>query len=102
MIFATNRLFVATSPLLGRPTFVGSVLVSPTDLINTNMDAKKKIALVTGGSRGLGKNMALAIAKKGFDVVLTYHSQQGEAEAVVDQIAQLGQQAAALQLDTGT
>ncbi|CCG98151.1 short-chain dehydrogenase/reductase SDR [Fibrella aestuarina BUZ 2] len=65
------------------------------------MDAKKKIALITGGSRGLGKNMALAIAKKGFDVVLTYHSQQGEAEAVVAQIEQLGQKAAALQLDTG-
>ncbi|MEZ0610873.1 SDR family NAD(P)-dependent oxidoreductase [Fibrella sp. WM1] len=65
------------------------------------MDAKKKIALVTGGSRGLGKNMALAIAKKGFDVVLTYHSQQGEAEAVVAQIEQMGQKAAALQVDTG-
>lgn len=65
------------------------------------MDAATKIALVTGGSRGLGKNMALAIAKKGFDVVLTYHSREDEAADVVAQIEQLGQRAAALRLDTG-
>jgi NAD(P)-dependent dehydrogenase (short-subunit alcohol dehydrogenase family) len=58
-----------------------------------------KIALVTGGSRGLGKNMALALAKKGIAVILTYHSQQAEAENVVAEIAALGQQAVALQLD---
>jgi NAD(P)-dependent dehydrogenase (short-subunit alcohol dehydrogenase family) len=58
-----------------------------------------KIALVTGGSRGLGKNMALHLAKKGIAVVLTYHTQQAEAEGVVAEIAALGQQAVALQLD---
>lgn len=58
-----------------------------------------KIALVTGGSRGLGKNMALSLAQKGIDVLLTYHSQQAEAEAVVAEITALGQTAAALQLD---
>ena len=58
-----------------------------------------KIALVTGGSRGLGKNMALALAKKGISVILTYHSQQAEAESVVAESQALGQQAAALQLD---
>jgi len=61
-----------------------------------------KIALVTGGSRGLGKNMALALAKKGINVVLTYHSQQAEAQSVVAEIAALGAQAAALQLDAST
>lgn len=60
-----------------------------------------KIALVTGGSRGLGKNMALSLAKKGIDVVLTYNSQQEEAQAVVAEIEQAGQRAAALQLNTG-
>ncbi|MGI4885580.1 MAG: SDR family NAD(P)-dependent oxidoreductase [Janthinobacterium lividum] len=58
-----------------------------------------KIALVTGGSRGLGKNMALSLAGKGIDVLLTYHSQQAEAEAVVAEIGALGCQAAALPLD---
>ncbi|MGY3087769.1 NAD(P)-dependent dehydrogenase (short-subunit alcohol dehydrogenase family) [Hymenobacter sp. UYAg731] len=58
-----------------------------------------KIALVTGGSRGLGKNMALALAQKGISVILTYHSQQAEAAGVVAEIQALGQQAAALQLD---
>jgi NAD(P)-dependent dehydrogenase (short-subunit alcohol dehydrogenase family) len=58
-----------------------------------------KIALVTGSSRGLGKSMALNLAKKGIDVVLTYHSQQAEAEAVVAEIQAQGQRAATLQLD---
>ncbi|MGI4735922.1 MAG: SDR family oxidoreductase [Janthinobacterium lividum] len=58
-----------------------------------------KIALVTGGSRGLGKNMALHLAKKGIHVILTYHSQQAEADNVVAEITALGQQAVALQLD---
>jgi NAD(P)-dependent dehydrogenase (short-subunit alcohol dehydrogenase family) len=60
-----------------------------------------KIALVTGGSRGLGKNMALNLAQKGIDVLLTYHSQRAEAEAVVAEIKALDRQAAAVQLDAG-
>lgn len=58
-----------------------------------------KIALITGGSRGLGKNMAIAIAKKGLDVLITYNSKKEEAEAVVAKIESLGQKAAAIQLD---
>jgi len=64
------------------------------------MEPKSKIALVTGGSRGLGKNMALSIAKKGFDVILTYNSQKDEALAVVAEIELAGRKAVALQLDT--
>lgn len=60
---------------------------------------KNKIALVTGGSRGLGKNMALALAKKGIDIILTYNSKSEEAEEVVAQIKSLGQNAATLQLN---
>ncbi|QKG56797.1 SDR family oxidoreductase [Hymenobacter sp. BRD128] len=63
--------------------------------------SNSKIALVTGGSRGLGKSMALNLAKKGIDVILTYHSQQAEADGVVAEIKALGRQAAALQLDAG-
>ncbi|MBP6760055.1 MAG: SDR family NAD(P)-dependent oxidoreductase, partial [Flavobacterium sp.] len=58
-----------------------------------------KIALVTGGSRGLGKNMALSLARKGLDVVLTYHSKKAEAEEVVAEIEKLGQKAVAIQLN---
>ncbi len=58
------------------------------------------IALVTGGSRGLGKNTALQLAKNGSDVILTYRSQAAEAQAVVAEITALGRRAVALQLDT--
>ena len=60
-----------------------------------------KIALVTGGSRGLGKNTVLALAKQGVDVVLTYNSKQAEADATVAEAQALGVKAAALQLDVG-
>jgi len=65
------------------------------------MEQKNNIALVTGGSRGLGKDMALRLAEKGIDVILTYNSQADAAQAVVAQIEQLGRKAAALQLNTG-
>jgi NAD(P)-dependent dehydrogenase (short-subunit alcohol dehydrogenase family) len=58
-----------------------------------------KIALVTGGSRGLGKDMALKLAQQGIDVILTYRSQQAEAAAVVAAIEALGQRAVALPLN---
>lgn len=58
-----------------------------------------KTALITGGSRGLGKNMALAIAKKGIDVVITYNTNKAAADEVVSQIQTLGRKAVALQLD---
>ncbi len=64
------------------------------------MNTKNKIALITGGSRGLGKNMALAIAKKGIDVMLTYHTNKEAADDVVAEIKSLGQKAVAFQLDT--
>ncbi len=61
----------------------------------------EKIVLVTGGSRGLGRNAALHLAHAGIDVILTYHSRKSEAEDVVAEIAALGRRAAALQLDVG-
>jgi len=64
------------------------------------MNTKNKIALVTGGSRGLGRNMAVAIAKKGIDVILTYHTNKEAADEVVAEIESLGQKAVAFQLDT--
>lgn len=63
------------------------------------MEKQNKIALVTGGSRGLGKNSALKIAEKGIDVIVTYQSKKEEAEKTVEEIKLLGVNAAALQLD---
>lgn len=60
---------------------------------------QQKIALVTGGSRGLGRDMALALNRKGLGVILTYNTKKEEADAVVAQIAKEGGKAAALQLD---
>lgn len=60
-----------------------------------------KIALITGGSRGLGKSTALTLAQRGIDVILTYHQREAEAQAVVAQIEAAGARAAALRLDAG-
>lgn len=65
------------------------------------MNTENKIALVTGGSRGLGRNMALSLAQKGIDVVLTYNSNKDEADKVVNEIQSIGQNAVAFQLDAG-
>ncbi|WP_026704908.1 SDR family NAD(P)-dependent oxidoreductase [Flavobacterium soli] len=59
----------------------------------------KKIALVTGGSRGLGKSSALQLAKKGFDVIITYQTKKEDAEKVVEEIKNIGQKGFAIQLD---
>src|SRR3978361_53610 len=66
-----------------------------------NMATTNKIALVTGGSRGLGKQMALSLASKGINVILTYNSKKDEALAVVAEIEKAGQKAATLQLSAG-
>ena len=60
-----------------------------------------RIAIVTGSSRGLGRNTALSIARQGSDVIVTYHSQADAALAVVAEIQALGRKAVALQLDAG-
>jgi NAD(P)-dependent dehydrogenase (short-subunit alcohol dehydrogenase family) len=60
-----------------------------------------KIAIVTGASRGLGRNTALHIARRGGDVILTYQSRAGDAQAVADEIRGMGRKALALQLDVG-
>jgi NAD(P)-dependent dehydrogenase (short-subunit alcohol dehydrogenase family) len=66
----------------------------------TNLPSSK-IALITGGSRGLGKNAALHLANKGIDVIVTYRSGHAEAEATVAEVSDLGRKAFALQLDVG-
>lgn len=60
-----------------------------------------KIAIVTGGSRGLGRNTVLNLAKRGVDSIFTYHSNQAEAEKVAKLVHEMGRKAVSLQLDTG-
>lgn len=61
-----------------------------------------KIALVTGASRGLGKDAALQLAKKGFDIIMTYQTKKEFADEVVKEIKTIGQKAYALPLDVST
>ena len=63
------------------------------------MTVSTRIALITGGSRGLGRSMALKLAEGGSDVVLTYRSQETEAHEVLRRIESLGRRGVALQLD---
>ncbi|WP_300536113.1 SDR family oxidoreductase [Sphingosinicella sp.] len=60
-----------------------------------------KVSLITGASRGLGRNTALNIARRGGDVVLTYHRRSDAAERIVAEIQAMGRKAVALQLDAG-
>lgn len=64
-----------------------------------SQEPASKIALVTGGSRGLGRSIALQLARKGNDVILTYRQKKEEGEAVVAEITTLGRKAVALPLD---
>lgn len=69
--------------------------------MSTSSPASTPIALVTGGSRGLGKSTVLHLAQKGVDVVFTYRQAKAEADAVIAEVATLGRQAVALPLDVG-
>lgn len=62
---------------------------------------QNKIALVTGGSRGLGKEMAIKLAQRGNNVIITYNSKAAEAATVVAEIEKEGRKAVALQLNVG-
>ena len=64
------------------------------------MKENRKIALITGGSRGLGRDMALAVAAKGVSIILTYNSNRKEAEKAAEEIRIKGVQASVLQLNT--
>lgn len=64
-------------------------------------DSNPPIALITGGSRGLGRSMALAVAAQGTDVILTYHSNKDEAAKVVAEIERQGRKALTLPLSVG-
>ncbi|NJB72407.1 NAD(P)-dependent dehydrogenase (short-subunit alcohol dehydrogenase family) [Saonia flava] len=64
--------------------------------------SNNKIALVTGGSRGLGRDMAINLSKKGIDVIITYNRNKSAADEVVEEIEKEGQKGLVLQLDVST
>jgi len=66
---------------------------------NTSDHAAPKTAIVTGGSRGLGRETVLALAERGVDSIFTYHSNRTEADAVCAAVANAGRSAVAVQLD---
>ncbi len=65
----------------------------------TDNNANSKIALVTGGSRGIGKACALELAKAGYDIVINYAGNEEAANKTVQEIKDLGQNAAAKKFD---
>lgn len=64
-----------------------------------SIDLSGKVAWVTGGSRGIGKSIALSLAKAGCDVAIGYRSKAQEANEVVNQIKAMGRKAACMQMD---
>lgn len=64
-------------------------------------NASPKIAIVTGGSRGLGRNTVISLARRGVNSIFTYHSNEAEAKNVVAEVEALGSRAVALRLDAG-
>jgi len=61
----------------------------------------RRIAVVTGGSRGLGRNTVINLARRGVDSILTYRTNRADADAVVTAVSAAGRRAIALPLDTG-
>jgi len=62
---------------------------------------KTRIAIITGGSRGLGRNTAINLARRGVDIIFTYRANQEEANSLIREIEAMGRKAAAFRLDTG-
>jgi NAD(P)-dependent dehydrogenase (short-subunit alcohol dehydrogenase family) len=67
--------------------------------MSSSNPASKRIALITGGSRGLGRSMALHLARAGVDILITWQNNEAAARDVVAEIEALGRRAAALWLD---
>jgi NAD(P)-dependent dehydrogenase (short-subunit alcohol dehydrogenase family) len=72
-----------------------------TMMMKTNAITPKKIAIVTGGSRGIGRSTVESLAKRGVNTIFTYHTHGTDAEAVVGAVNDAGSEAVALQLDAG-
>lgn len=69
--------------------------------MQTGHHNETKIALITGGSRGLGRNTALHLARQDIDLIITYRHRRDEAESLVAEVVRLGRRAVALELEVG-
>jgi NAD(P)-dependent dehydrogenase (short-subunit alcohol dehydrogenase family) len=67
----------------------------------TSGKSKDRIAIITGGSRGLGRNTAINLARRGVDIIFTYRANKAEADSLIREVEALGGKAAAFQLETG-
>src|SRR5271163_4941532 len=70
-------------------------------MTNVYTTSTPKIALVTGGSRGIGRNTVENLAKRGVHTIFTYNSHSMDAETVVAAVGEAGAQGIALQMDAG-
>src|SRR6201987_6073016 len=84
-----------------RSTRAGLVRIRRSIMTNEAANMPSKIAIITGGSRGLGRNTAINLARRGVDVIFTYRANQAEANSLVREIETMGRKAAAFRLDTG-
>lgn len=66
-----------------------------------DLDLTDKIAIVTGSSRGVGREIALSLANEGANIVVTYNGNEEKAEEVVQKIQAMGRKAICLQVDLG-
>jgi NAD(P)-dependent dehydrogenase (short-subunit alcohol dehydrogenase family) len=64
-------------------------------------NATDRIAIITGGSRGIGRNTAVNLARRGVEVIFTYRSNQVEANSLIREIEAMGRKAVGFRLDTG-
>jgi NAD(P)-dependent dehydrogenase (short-subunit alcohol dehydrogenase family) len=85
----------------GRSPVRSALDVAPETRDAAGMTTPARIALITGANRGIGRSAALALARNGVDVIVTYRSHAEEAAAVVEEITSLGRSAVALPLDVG-
>lgn len=94
-----DQLWIPIHPLFIDWLHVGVQLDIGMILQNTNLDLKGKVALVTGGSRGLGAQIALSLATRGADVAISYVASAEKAEAVVKTLREKGVRAIAIKSD---
>jgi NAD(P)-dependent dehydrogenase (short-subunit alcohol dehydrogenase family) len=103
IVLGARTVWVACVTLSVHGEFLKSPHRNPIRFKETDMTtaSKTRIALVTGGSRGLGRSTVLNLAAQSVDVILTYKSNEAEAQAAVREVEVLGRRAVALPLDVG-